>query len=51
MLCDEGVFAANDFALKVCRQARMVFGQTCRLISLPRSSRQWAVQYAPLMRR
>lgn len=36
MLCYEGVFISDDFALEVCGQARMVFCQPCgRVSNLP----------------
>ena len=35
VLGNECVFASDDLALEVCRQARMVFGQTYELVSLP----------------
>ena len=32
MLCDESVLAADNFALKVRREARMVFRQSCGML-------------------
>jgi len=50
MLGDEGVVAADDFALKVRRQARVVFGQAYGRIST-RALGYCCLAHTPLMRR